>query len=200
MQDPNEAVRYRALQVLQRLPADTIRKKEYRILILKCRDIVVKVRATALTIIVELGSKHARKNLKDEELDRTVKYLLQIDQFNPISVIRGGDSFLQEIGNVRVMQKMLCRTCSLSISIFTHNPELNMLNFLPVNCCLRIDRGPHRRTDNESKQTTELEGSYQILRTDRTGIEVDKRIVAGDTVLRACESLQLSSYQLLDVP
>lgn len=100
MQDPNEAVRHRALLTFQNLPPSIIRKREYRILILKCRDKAARIRTTALTIIVDIGSHHARKVLNQEELNKTIRHLLLIEVIYPISRIQGGEVFMKELGNI----------------------------------------------------------------------------------------------------
>ena len=78
--DPVESVRRRALAAIQRLPPEMITKSVFQVIALKCRDKAVKVRMMALSILIELGSGHAFRILKAEELNKTLKYLLSIPE------------------------------------------------------------------------------------------------------------------------
>ena len=190
MQDPNEAVRHRALLTLQNLPASIIRKREYRILILKCRDKAAKVRTTALTIIVDLSSHHARKTLNQEELNKTIRHLLLIDKINPISGIQGGEVFMKELGNM-INKFVITLYTRYSIVML----KKNLIYARTVTGCFRLYPSPQKDSDRESRQS-QFDGSDNKLQIGMTDGVINKKISEGDTVVRACESLQLHTFSI----
>ena len=96
--DSADAVRHRALVAIQSLHPKMITKIAFQVVAMKCRDKAAKVRMLAFSILVDLGSKHADRILKIEELEKTIKYLLQIHPILSALQVLGGEQYIKNLG------------------------------------------------------------------------------------------------------